>query len=232
MSVEPKRGCGFRKVGGLYLFGGGISVPCDRLPFALTVCTCCGQGIKQARGWTWIDPAKFFGGVHTAFAGMPCGCHSGKCTLCNTPEKMGRSGLLWIGEKFYKTPDKFVAEGVELGFSRRIKAIPQGFIVGETWVLLAHSKTIETWEAMVNTSDDPEAVADSAEKRVLKPGVFFAWKPERVEKICLESSRGTEEIAKLEKRGITPVFVPDEDKDHQGNVHDDFDAEKKAEVTE
>ena len=32
MAVEAKRGCGFRKVGGLYLVGGGFGIPCDRLP--------------------------------------------------------------------------------------------------------------------------------------------------------------------------------------------------------
>lgn len=30
MACEPKRGCGYRKVGGIYLVGGGIGVPCDR----------------------------------------------------------------------------------------------------------------------------------------------------------------------------------------------------------
>lgn len=58
MAVEAKRGCGYRKIGGTYLVGGGIGVPCDRLPLALDVCLCCGQGIKQALGFTWVDVAK------------------------------------------------------------------------------------------------------------------------------------------------------------------------------
>jgi hypothetical protein len=233
MSVEPRRGCGYRKVGGLYMVGGGVGIPCDRLPFELTVCTCCGQGIKQARGWTWIDVAKFFQGKHTILAGDPniqtapavelCGCAGGFCPLCNNPESMGRAGLLWIGEKFYKTPDLFVKEGVDLGFSRRIKAVPQGFKVGETWVLLAHSKSV-TKRGNFNSgfgTKDPDTYA---------PGIFYVWLPQRLEKIVLESTRGTEEIDALEKRGITPVFVPDDDKDHQGNVHDDLAAEKKEEA--
>src|SRR5580692_11623011 len=112
--IEPKRGCGYRKVGGLYLVGGGIGIPCDRLPFELTVCSCCGQGIKQARGWTWIDVAKFFQGEHKLIlppVPVPgvnpiltnCKCVE-FCPLCKAPETMGRAGLLWIGEKFYKTP--------------------------------------------------------------------------------------------------------------------------------
>jgi hypothetical protein len=223
MAVEQKRGCGYRKVGGLYLFGGGIGRACDRLPFELTVCSCCGQGIKQARGWTWIDVAKFFQGEHTVqnlHHPIPYECSCTNCPLCKAPETMGRAGLLWIGEKFYKTPAMFVKEGVEMGFSRRIKAVPQGFKVGETWVLLAHKNTIPVSKGLEPGAPD------------FKPGIFYVWLPQRVEKIMLESTRGTEEIEALEKRGITPVFVPDEDKDHQGNVHDDFENAKKEEAEE
>lgn len=56
---------------------------------------------------------------------------------------MGKAGLMWVGEKFYKTPEVFVAEGVTMGFSKRIKAVPRGFKVGETYVLLAHPKAID-----------------------------------------------------------------------------------------
>ena len=220
MAVEAKRGCGYRKVGGLYMVGGGIGIPCDRLPFELTVCSCCGQGIKQARGWTWIDVAKFFQGSHVQAPSLtnpmgndPCGCMHGYCPLCYAPETLGRAGLLWIGEKFYKTPAQFIKEGVDLGFSRRIKAVPQGFKVGETYVMLAHSKAFISHNAATETT--------------YTPGIFYGWLPQRLEKIVVESSRGTDEIAALEKRGITPVFVPDNDKDHQGNVHDDLDNEKK-----
>ena len=237
MAVEAKRGCGYRKVGGLYMVGGGVGIPCDRLPFELTVCSCCGQGIKQARGWTWVDVAKLFQGAHQINREMVstyaylrgagrtggCGCSSGFCPLCNNPEMMGKAGLLWIGEKFYKTPDLFVKEGVELGFSRRIKAVPQGFKVGETWVLLAHSKSVRKATADILTGVDKDEYA---------PGIFYVWLPQRLEKIVLESTRGTEEIDALEKRGITPVFVPDGDKDHQGNVHDDFEQAKKQEATD
>lgn len=236
MAVEAKRGCGYRKVGGLYMVGGGISVPCDRLPFELTICSCCGQGIKQSRGWTWIDTGKFFNGPHlvdsattfnetaTGPAKVPCREAASKyyCELCEHPEAIGRAGLLWIGEKFYKTPQDFVKEGVSLGFSRRIKAVPQGFKLGETYVFLAHPNTIKL----------PQAAEDFECEPSYKPGIFYAWLPSRLEKIVLESQRGTEEIAALEKRNITPVFVPDGDKDHQGNMHDDFEREKREKNSE
>ena len=33
---EAKGGCGFRRIGGLYLCGEHISAPCDRMPFPIT----------------------------------------------------------------------------------------------------------------------------------------------------------------------------------------------------
>lgn len=222
MAVEAKRGCGYRKCGGLYMVGGGVGIPCDRLPFELTVCPCCSQGVKQARGWTWIDVAKFFQGPHTSdryTIKQPCPCAVRGCPLCGRPEVLGRAGLLWIGEKFYKTPDKFIAEGVSLGFSRRIKAVPQGFKIGETWVLLAHAKAVIDHQASQGKTTNAEYV--------YKPGIFYVWLPNRLELILNESQRNSPEAEAAEKRGITPIFVPDDDVDHHGNVHDDFEKEKQ-----
>ncbi|GAI07705.1 unnamed protein product [marine sediment metagenome] len=61
MAVEERRGCGFRKVGGMYLCGEYISSPCDRMPFPLTVCPVCGQGIKVSRGFTEVNPFRLWG---------------------------------------------------------------------------------------------------------------------------------------------------------------------------
>ena len=49
---------------------------------------------------------------------------------------------------------------------------------------------------------------------VYRPGIFYVWRPRAVEQIVLESQRGTESITNLVQRGITPVFVPDSDRDH------------------
>jgi len=35
MAIEPIRGCGFRKVHGLYLVGDAVGLPCDRMPFRI-----------------------------------------------------------------------------------------------------------------------------------------------------------------------------------------------------
>lgn len=232
MAIEQKRGCGYRKVGGLYMVGDGIGVPCDRLPYELTVCSCCGQGIKQARGWTWVDVAKLFQGPHEVGSiedpesdhRIPqfCDCSLGLCPLCSRPETMGKAGLLWVGEKFYKTPAYFVKEGVEMGFSRRIKAVPQGFKVGETWVMLAHPAAIPGGSADTGLyEDDTDNPA--------KPGIFYVWLPTKLERLFLESQRNSPEVEASEKRGISSVFVPDDDVDHQGNVHDDLAREKREE---
>src|SRR5215468_12521614 len=137
MAVEPRRGCGYRKVGGLYLVSGGGGVPCDRLPIRLDVCPVCSHGFKQTRGFTWVDLFGLTGGDHTLKskhvmnptatgpADVPCGCFGltqigvGDCPVC-CPKRVGKAGLLWIGEKFYKTTRDFMAEGIAMGLSRRI----------------------------------------------------------------------------------------------------------------
>lgn len=228
MAVEAKRGCGYRKVGGIYLVGGGIGVPCDRLPIQLDICSCCGQGIKQARGWTWVNVDKLIGGSHQVHPSKETAivlpesarsmvwtlCNEAKtCPLCGRPQEMGRAGLLWIGESFYPTPQDFIREGIELGFSRRIRTVPRGFQPGETYVLLAHPKACTVEESLSDMFPDEMVTRQ-------KPGIFYVWLPQRIEKILLESQRDSDEIEDLRKRGITPVFVPDEDLDHQGSVYD------------
>jgi hypothetical protein len=209
MAIEPRRGCGYRKVGGTYLVSGPGGAPCDRLPFPLTVCPVCSCGIKQNRGWTWVNPKALFGGTHAECKDPQYG--NLRCPICRG--EVERAGLLWIGGQFYKTPEAFEREAYSLGASRRIKAVPRDFVVGETWVLLAHPKAIEK-------RPEPAIVDDKPVPTEYQAGIFYAWRPTRIEKILLESQRGSEEVADLEKRGITPVFVPDGDKDHQGSVYD------------
>lgn len=195
MAVEPRRGCGYRKIGGLYLVSGPQGMPCDRLPYPLEVCPTCNQGIKQARGWTWVDVKALVRDAHMV-------CHDFDqmlCPMCAPLQE--RAGLLWIGERFYPTVETFNWEVVKLGISRRIRVIPRGFEIGKTWILLAHPKAVQQ---KFNVQD---------------PGIFKAWRPSRIEKILPESKRGSEEVAELEKKGIFPVFVPDNDPDHTGSAY-------------
>jgi hypothetical protein len=150
-----------------------------------------------------------------------CDCFAA-CPLCRNPEAIGRAGLIWIGEKFYKNPAEFMIEGRELGFSRRIQAIPRGFKIGETWVMLAHPKTIHTFEDVKNDqlelSEAPVAPVERTEKWL--PGIFTLWCPTRIERLFVESQRDSDEVKNAIEQGITPVFVPDNDPDHQGTVYD------------
>jgi len=203
---------------------GGFSHGCDRLPIELSVCPCCGGGIKQALGWTWVDPSKLLEGDHA-----DCSCDA-NCVVCHPDLFDGKAGLLWVGEKFYKTPEDFLKEGTEQGISKRIKVIPNGFELGKTVVLLAHPKAIRK-DIPIGEADD-EMKADMEAKgelvrTVYKPGIFAVFKPARIEQLVQEKKATKAAIKKLEKRGITPVVVPDNDPDHFGAANDSKKKQKK-----
>lgn len=193
MSVEVSRGCGYRKVGGLYLCSDGLCRACDRLPYPLDLCPVCGAGIKFSRAWTWLD-WFVFAGPH-----LPCGCPS-SCPVCSPPQlvvdvEKSKYGLLWIGEVGY-TPESFTKEALVMGVSRRIPAIPRNLELGQTVVLVAHRN----------------ACGEDA------PGIFHAFIPTRLELLIWDSEATPERIAELGKRGIVPIVIPDGDKDHDPSV--------------
>jgi len=183
--IDDKRGCGYRKEGGLYLILPEFEAkPCGKLPFPLNKCPTCSQGIKFCRGWTWINGEKLFGkGRCDKDKNLPLNKDCYFCILSNPPEKMG---LLWIGKKFYKTPEDWIKESKEIGISRRIKTIPRGFKIGETWVCVAHIEGI--------LGDLPG------------PGIFQVFKPSAVEYV-VKLDDPEEKLEDLQKRGITPVKV-------------------------
>ena len=197
---ERKRGCGFRKPGGLYLRSGNDGVPCCKLPIPLEVCPVCHSGIKAARGWTWIDLMPFV--KDRACESYP----EGVCPLSVERLKdIGKVGLVWIGEKFYPRPKDVIEEATEMGFSRRIPHLPKGFVVGETWVALAHRNCTPT-----------APLFDGRTDREFLPGIFRVFKPERVEYVVRDDPEieTPEFFERLTKRGITPVrVVPVEDEE-------------------
>ena len=231
-SIENRRGCGYRTPGGLYLMGGYPVQSCHRLPFELSVCTTCGQGVKPARGWTWIDGVKLFStgciGVDQLFqtgdkdtdhknigdvlqrelSGISQ-AHCSDCVVCRpmllvpdkefkgtAPEHFGQSSLIWIGEKFYPTPESFTEEANVLGVSRRISVVPNGFVLGETWVFFAHRLAVE--------DDDNPAV----DKR--HPGIFEVFMPTSIDYV-VKGNESDEELERLEQRGISLVKVVPKD---------------------
>jgi len=198
---EPKfeRGCGKRKIGGLYLVGDGISFSCDRLPYNLELCPTCGSGLKQQRNFQWIDWYKY-AGKHNK-----CECEAPGCPICKPIEGEKKYGLLWVGNKYY-TPQAFVEESLKHGISKRIPWVPKELELGKTWILFAHPDAGETKKKGKQRNLDGEQV----EEREEHPAIFYAFKPKRVEKLVKEGTP-QKELDKLEKAGITPVLVKKED---------------------
>jgi hypothetical protein len=257
MAVESARACGYRKVGGLYLVGGGSSVTCDRLPYPLEECPACGRVAEQNRSHEWpeyftdhevADPSHRASVILTRpkphgarrytrewvegvgrMGDRPCrdretteamrkplagfyraqaqaGLHDPICERWTE-----RRLLLWVGRAFY-TPEAFSKEAAEMGISRRLTQIPKGLKLGETWVLLAHPDACYepvSWAFHWLYGDGDVGRA---------PGVFYGFRPERLELILRQSDATPERIAKEAVRGVTVVAVPDDDKDHQGTV--------------
>jgi hypothetical protein len=191
---ERERGCGYRKKGGMYFVSEGVAAPCDKLPIPLTVCPCCNHGIKQTRGYQWINSQLFSAAI----------C-SGQCTTCPMNFKNLRMGLMWVGEKFYSTAGEFIKEANAMGVSKRISQVPRDFVVGETWIALAHPKACN-------------GIGEGG-KQVMVPGVFRAFKPSAIEYV-IKGNETDEELVDLEARGFTLVnVIPD--KDSQTTMYED-----------
>ncbi|MBA7593196.1 hypothetical protein ES703_00113 [subsurface metagenome] len=214
MAVEERRGCGFRKVGGMYLCGEFISSPCDRMPFPLTTCPVCGQGIKVSRGFTQVNPHRLWG-IH-----WDCKDLFRPCFLCDPKDEPAY--IMLVGAGNYKTKEDFLDEAHRMGISKRIPFIPKGLELGKTVIYLAHPKACEVKEPAVlqqamaiveeAQTDQPRLLeTDKVEKKL---GIFCAFIPKRVEKLIWESQATPEELEKLEKRGITPISIPDGEEDH------------------
>lgn len=188
--TDSERGCGWRKAGGLYLRFDGAMSACGKLPVPLDVCPCCHAGIKPARGWTWFDPRPFLAKKECAFLAED----DEKCNLCPMQCAPERAGLLWVGEKFYKTPADFMSEAARLGISRRIARVPQDYQTGDR-VYLAHRKAFCAVQT-VNPGEEPK----------LTPGIFTTFVPSRIEYVC-KGTESEKELDDLVKRGLTPVKV-------------------------
>lgn len=200
---ESARGCGFRKPSkdgvGIYLRGMTKYENCERLPFLLDVCPCCGGGFKPTRGFTWINPMSLFDPYMepkctdvrfdpmwgTDYRVDNKHDHE-RCWLCN-PELLGsKAGLLWIGEQHYDSPQKFVEEAELMGISRKIAAIPNGFQLGEHAIFLAHRKCIYK----------------KSEKGEYQwyPGVFMAFKPHMIDLIIDDPNKIPDKAIGIAKR--------------------------------
>lgn len=184
--VEQKRGCGYRKPGGLYVMGGKLAKACGVLPIELSVCPCCSGGIKQTRSMSFISSQLI---ESKQCDKLGCG------KTCEPFASQKEFGLMWVGTAHYPNASDFRQEAARIGVSKRIPFIPKKLIVGVTWILLAHPKAISHF--------DPK---DEKEPIKFKKGVFSAFLPDRIEYVV----KGTEtekELNNMESRGITLVKV-------------------------
>ena len=191
VSIEGPRGCGYRQPGGLYLVAPELSDACTRLPLPVESCPTCGAGVRPARGWTWIVPEELFGFVTHGTARHNLACPIGTPGLRAGRGAGARAGLLWVGEKYYPSASSFMDEAARMGVSRRISAVPRGFVTGETWVFLGHRKGLAWIEA--------------GEEHVL-PAIVTAFQPEAIEYV-VKGDETEEELAALEERGLSLVQV-------------------------
>lgn len=179
-----------------------LSKPCGRMPIPLTTCPCCGRGIRPSRGWTWVEPNELLRATEDEKCKTPSLCR--KCPIGEGIEGMleGVAGLLWIGAKHYPTPEAFIKETHTMGISRRLNTVPRDFVLGETWVLLAHRRAIH---APLEIGSEPEWT----------PGIFQIFKPTSLEIVC-DGSESEDIIESYKNRGLTPVIVrPVQENDNQ-----------------
>lgn len=194
--VEKQRGCGFKKPGGLYLIGGASSSPCCLLPFPITVCKCCGQGIKFSRGFTWINTDLFIPGNGSTVDDTYN--ETLNCDSCFLAEKNKPLGLMWVGESFYKTPSHFMNEARQIGISKRISQLPRNCEPGKTWIALAHKKVFFTPELFRAKSD--------GEFNPYMPAIFTVFKLTAVQYV-VTGQEDEKKLQQLHDNGIELIQV-------------------------
>lgn len=164
---------------------------------------------QTARGWSWFKPEPFFEAKDCAgnLAFKAGALSQDPCEFCPCGGAMPeRAGLLWVGEKYYKTPAAWLDETKRLGVSRRIPRVPQGFKLGDM-VFMAHRKALKDFDS---SRCDCEPMHDlhteNCKGWTYTPAIFHQFTPSRIEYVC----KGTEtekELDALTERNITPVKV-------------------------
>lgn len=187
------RRCGTRKVGGTYLVFEGTCRVCPRLPMELPpACPSCGTKMEFFRSIKIINPRHMFGEIE----GTGCG---ESCAACHPPET---GGVMWVGEKYYPTPEDFICEGQRMGISKKIPPnIPKGIKIGD-WFFFLHKKAVQK-----ETKDEHGKLTGTTQE----PGVFFIAKLTQIHRIVTEAqARDKKFVQDLEDQGITAVVEYDE----------------------
>jgi len=113
-----------------------------------------------------------------------------------TSQEIGQAGLIWIGESHYPTVRHFQEEAERMGISRRIRSVPKDFVLGETYILLAHKK------AIINEGEVPEYIGEVE----YSPGIFRIFRPTRIE-VIVDGTEDDDVIEGYLKRGLVPVLI-------------------------
>ena len=233
--LEPRRGCGYRKVGKLYVVGIGIFKGCHRLPLPLTVCPICGNGIKHTRGWIRLKPRRLFGTCSEGVVRCPeCGEE-----MTRTNEFMGKPfKTVW-----YCNECKVALEGWSekctcdekcnvcnppkkafmLWVGEKFYPTPTHFaleaeMLGVCKAVPSIPKDFELGKTIVYLAhrkavnmyvENPNTLTGYEVKK--HAGIFMSFKPTRFEMLVKKSDFETneEKYMEMEKRGIEIVVVPD-----------------------
>jgi len=140
------------------------------------------------RGYKEINPKEILGKCYNCDS-----AHQPFCVVCNPPDE-DVHGLMFVGEQYY-TPQGFLDEAASQGISKRISRIPNNLELGKTIVYLAHRKC--------------------SFGNMQVPAVFMAFRPQRVEQLIWESENVAEIVEEMKAKGITPVVIPDGDREHR-----------------
>lgn len=213
---EAERGCGYRKIGGLYLVADpGPALDCDGLPLHLDPCGCCGfepafsRNLQQIKAEYIIQAEKILHyRMHPEESGLDpemaieenCSCPD-MCPICHAEGQTAQGislGLMFVGAQNY-TPESFIQESVKLGISKRIAEIPSWLKLGETWIFLAHMKVPDHKLQTNGGLLEKEPTYHKA--------IFYGFKPARLEMPVWKGDLTNAEILRLEQKGVTPILL-------------------------
>lgn len=218
MAIEPKRGCGYRQAGGIYLVADKATDPCDRLPLRVGVCPHCHSDVvKHSRTFQWVATEAILSEPCATLASKLLASeapldesdpndiashisqvngHCGHCPLC-LPETIKKHyepndkvGFLWVSDKYYSV-SSFIAEAQEIGISRRVSQWPRDLVPGKSLVLLGHREV----------ADEPCACLANTES--LSTPLSYNALVERAKNCKLCHGSGVAKVA-----GVFHVFVP------------------------
>lgn len=125
------RGSGFRSEGKTYLFGTDLIHDDAVFPVDLLECSHCGNKIKKSRSYQKVSLSKSFPLIEDIAACFESG------------ENDDAALLFWISDQFYPTPNDFIIESKEMGFSLGVPWVPKGLEFNSTAIIFVHPKAID-----------------------------------------------------------------------------------------